>query len=162
MYKYRHQMTGTGPEALSPTSDAGRMETMRKDWSLRVIELSFDIIVLRLFDFYPAPVHVFKFLESACVLFGLDRSCFEQLLVREMQQYYNVDKLINELIYLLRTVDVPVDKLAQLAQLTKAATYWRLRQFEKTGKVLPVQHSAEELELMRAFVQNFRRIGGLI
>ena len=135
---------------------------MRKDWTLRLIEVMFHHLLVSLFKQYADPVKVFRFLEACCKLFELDRIDFDQLLVKEMQQDYNSTKILNEMLYLQKQAGVSESRLIEISGLHRTTLNWRLAQFKRTGIVRPVQHTQEELELMRIFIQKYTLLGRIL
>jgi len=135
---------------------------MQTQENLRLTELLFNLLVIRLFKKYSEPVKVFKFLESCCTMFGIELLAFEKLLVKDMQQYYNEDRLLNETLYLLYSAGVDRDYILQVSGLPRSTTYWRIKQFKQRGTVKRPAHTAEDLELMRLFVRDFLALGELI
>ncbi len=135
---------------------------MRKDWTLRLIEVMFHHLLVSLFKQFPEPVKVFRFLEECCKLFDLDRIAFNSMLVKEMQQEYNSTKLLNEMLYLQKQAGVSESRLKEISKLNRSTLNWRLNQFKQKGIVRSAQHTQDELELMRTFIQKFTALGRIL
>lgn len=135
---------------------------MRKEWTLRLIEVMFHHLLVSLFKQYPDPVKVYRFLESCCTLFDQDRIEFEQLLVKEMQADYNNTRLLNELLYLQKQAGVSESRLMEISGLNRSTLNWRLNQFKHNGIVYPIRHTQEELEIMRKFIQKYTTLGRIL
>ena len=135
---------------------------MRKEWTLRLIEVMFQHMLLSLFKQFADPVKVFRFLEACCKLFDMDRVEFDRVLVKNMQRDYNSIKLFNEMLYLQKQAGVSETRLLEISGLNRSTLNWRLAQFKSKGIVRPATHSQEELEMMRIFVQKFTTLGRIL
>ena len=135
---------------------------MRKEWTLRLIEVMFQHMLLSLFKQFADPVKVFRFLEACCKLFDMDRVEFDRVLVKNMQRDYNSIKLFNEMLYLQKQAGVSETRLLEISGLNRSTLNWRLAQFKSKGIVRAATHSQEELEMMRIFVQKFTTLGRIL
>ena len=127
----------------------------------RLIRVSFNVLLCRLFQQYTQPVHAMRWLAACCDLFNLDRIRFEQIMVMELQHNWDLRKLQIDMANLLQEAGSPKMDIVETTQLPVSTAYRVLKEAPNFWYI-PPYNRVDDQELIRHFVLEFQKLRSLI